>query len=96
MAKRTDSNQAAIVKRFRDLYCTVHSLHEVGNGCPDIVVGILGRNYLVEIKTATGELEESQIAWHAAWKGQVCVIRSEAEATALVNAVRMHGATGKR
>ena len=33
--------------------------------------GILGRNYLVEVKTATGKLEESQIAWHAAWKGQV-------------------------
>jgi len=38
-AARTDSNQAAIVAAFRDLGCSVFTLHTVGRGFPDLAVG---------------------------------------------------------
>jgi Holliday junction resolvase len=75
-AKRTDYNQAAIVAALRKAGCTVTSLHEVGRGCPDIVVGYQGRNYLLEIKNpqTKGKLNDLQIQWHSRWRGQVATV----------------------
>jgi len=47
---RTDSNQAAIVAAFRDLGCSVFTLHTVGRGFPDLAVGCNGLNLLIEVK----------------------------------------------
>lgn len=80
--KRTDKNQAEIVKALRKAGVTVTSLHEVGHGCPDLVCGYQGQNYLLEIKNPKtyGKLTPYQVKWHERWKGQVKVVYTIEEA----------------
>jgi hypothetical protein len=92
-AANTDRNHAEIVNAFRGLGCSVETLHRVGGGCPDLLVGIVGINLLVEVKafpehTEKGQLHEEQLVWHAAWRGQVCVVRSLEEVGRLVEGAR--------
>ena len=49
-AHNLDANHAEVVAAFRALGCSVLSLAGVGNGCPDLLVGVAGRNHLVEVK----------------------------------------------
>ena len=84
-AARVDSNQSEVTKALRKIGCSVQLLHSVGKGCPDILVGYKGNNYLLEIKD--GEKPESarkltaeQVIWHFDWKGQVAVVTSAEEA----------------
>ena len=72
--KRADTNQAAIVLELRKLGYSVQHLHTVGGGCPDIVVGHDGRNWLFEIKTRGGRLTQDEMIFHEVWRGQVNVI----------------------
>ena len=51
MPKRVDMNQPEIVADLRGIGATVQHLHMVGKGCPDILVGFRGNNWLFEIKT---------------------------------------------
>ena len=74
--KRVDANQAEIVADLRAIGATVQHLHEVGDGCPDILVGFRDRNYLFEIKGPKGLLTAKQRAWHDAWRGQAWIISS--------------------
>ena len=46
---KVDANQAAIVKVLRQMGASVQPLHTVGQGTPDLLVGIQGRNYLLEV-----------------------------------------------
>lgn len=49
---RKDKNHDAIVKYLRSLPgITVFTIHQLGNGYPDICVGFKGKNYLYEIKS---------------------------------------------
>ena len=84
MRSRPDANQGSIVMILEEVGATVVDLHEVGGGCPDILVGYKGVNYLVEIKTASGKLNAKQIKWHNKWKGQKVVLRTEAEALEMI------------
>lgn len=82
MAKRTDSNQTEIVKLFRNLGCTVQILSDVGRGCPDLVIGMQGKNFLVEVKDGKKCLSAQKLTEHEqkffdTWKGQVCIISSQ-------------------
>ena len=83
--KKVDSNQTRVVKALRELGATVQHLHAVGKGCPDLLVGYKGNNYLLEVKD--GEKPESarkltpdQVIWHYDWKGQVAIVTSPEEA----------------
>lgn len=80
MAKRVDDNQAEIVAALRAIGCTVESLHAVGRGVPDLLVGYRGENLLLEVKGAAGSLTPEQRAWHPHWRGQVVVVHSIEEA----------------
>ena len=82
--KRVDNNQAEIVEALRAVGCTVQHLHEVGKGCPDLLVGIAGRNYLIEVKSEKGRLTGAEFEWHARWKGHVHIIRTVEMALELV------------
>ena len=97
MRRRADENQAEIVADLRAIGATVEHLHEVGDGCPDIMVGWRGGNYLFEIKKpasvqfqlrirATG-LTVKQQDWHDRWLGQVAVIRSIGDALDIMGVV---------
>lgn len=77
---RTDANQADIVKALRDAGCTVTSLHAVGQGVPDLLVGVRGQNLLLECKVLVGKrkpravLTEAQEIWWNAWRGQAAIV----------------------
>jgi len=93
-AKRVDANQPSIVADLRRIGATVHHLHTIGRGCPDILVGFRGLNYLFEIKTPRIDLFDvksrqthltaKQRDWHDTWEGQVAVIRSLEDALAVM------------
>ena len=85
-AANIDANQPGIVDDLRERGVSVQVLAAVGKGCPDLLVGHLGRNYLLEVKNPDklqgnrAELTPDQQTWHARWTGQVAVIHSTAEA----------------
>ena len=84
MYSRPDANQASIIQILEEVGATVQDLHEVGGGCPDILIGYKGVNYLAEIKTAKGKLNAKQVRWHRYWQGQKIILRSEADALQLI------------
>lgn len=89
MRGRVDANQRAIVEALRACGCSVQVLSSVGRGCPDVLVGVKGRNILLEIKdgaqppSARG-LTIDEARWHREWRGQVTVVTSIDEALAAV------------
>lgn len=82
MPKRVDANQPEIVAALRAAGCSVCCIHTVGYGCPDLLVGRSGQNYLLEVKSARGVLSPYEVSWHASWRGQVVIVRSVEEAFA--------------
>ena len=80
-AAKTDNNQKSIVEGLRALGATVQPLHVLGQGCPDILVGYQGKNYLMEIKTKRGKLTPDEENWHWEWRGTVHVVKTFDEAT---------------
>lgn len=77
---RVDKNQARIVSTVRQMGASVYSLADVGNGVPDVLVGIFGISEVWEIKSETGKLTEDQVRFHNEFKGSVRIIRSSADA----------------
>lgn len=78
-AARVDRNQKEIVAYLRKRGATVQPLHTVGRGCPDLLVGHGGKNYLLEVKDgekpkSAQKLTPDEDAWHFAWLGQVAVV----------------------
>jgi hypothetical protein len=89
LAKRVDTNQKEIVKALRKIGCSVQPLHEVGHGCPDLLIGYRGKNYTLEIKDgekppSKRKLTPDEQLWHYGWRGQVATVNSVDEAIAYV------------
>ena len=82
--KRVDANQPDIVAGLRAVGASVLHLHAVGHGCPDVLVGHYGCNYLFEIKGPKGRLTGVQQVWYDLWRGQVAVVRSLEDALAIM------------
>lgn len=93
-AAKTDANQTAIVKALRQMGCTVQSLAAVGDGVPDLLVGVCGTTLLIEVKDGSKrpsarQLTPDQQAWHAQWTGgPVAIVIDLDGAIRAVNAVR--------
>ena len=87
MAKKVDANQAEIVAALRQCGATVQCLHTVGHGCPDLVVGLGGKNYLLEVKNGNGRLTTHESRWHREWRGQVHIVRSVEDALMAVGVI---------
>jgi hypothetical protein len=86
---RTDANQSEIVEAYLRAGCTVQLLHQVGGGCPDLVCGYRGVNYLIEVKDGSKppsrcKLNPIQEMWHLLWAGQKAVAKNVTEALAVV------------
>lgn len=84
-ASKKDANQTEIVDGLRVLGASVCVLSAVGKGCPDLVAGWRGINYLLEIKDGEAppseqRLTPDQVTWHSAWRGQVAVVKSLSDA----------------
>ena len=82
---RVDENHPKIVEQLRAMGCSVQSLADLGKGCPDILVGYRGKNYVFEIKNpdmppSKRNLTEDEARWHSYWRGQVNTIETVAEA----------------
>ena len=95
IAAKVDANQSAIVDAVRRMGCTVQPLHSMGQGCPDLLVGVSGYNLLWEIKDGSQppsarRLTADQIIWHDEWRGQVQVVDSVEKAIQVVNFWRNH------
>jgi hypothetical protein len=89
MAKRTDRNQNQIVEALRAIGATVQHLHELGQGCPDLLVGHKGLNYVLEVKDPSQvpskrRLTPDEKEWHAEWRGQVATVETVEEAYAAI------------
>lgn len=87
---RTDSNQKEIVKQLRQIGCSVQVLSTIGSGCPDILCGFNGRNYLFEIKDESKPksqklLTEDEKKWHIAWSGQIDTIENFEQILKIIN-----------
>lgn len=87
-----DQNHDMIVEELEDLGYSVQSLHMVGGGVPDLIVGMSGETFLVELKSETrqyngkgygygvkGRLEDSQIAWIERWQGGPVIVACTTE-----------------
>ena len=88
-AAKVDANQAEIVAALRKAGASVQPLHAVGKGCPDLLVGWEKRNYIFEVKDGTQppnkqRLTPAESEWHTAWRGQVHIIRSVADALSVL------------
>jgi Holliday junction resolvase len=84
-AAKTDANQGLIVNALRKAGASVQSLAAVGKGCPDLLVGYQGINYLMEVKDgnkvpSAQKLNIEQEHWHSVWIGAVHVVKSENDA----------------
>ena len=83
--KRVDGNQADVVKWLRKNGATVQQTSDLGDGCPDLLVGYRGKNFLLELKDDAQpvrfrKLTPDEKKWHARWKGSVVVVENALEA----------------
>ena len=87
-AAKIDNAQAEIVKKLRDAGVQVQSLAEVGKGCPDLLCGWRGANFLFEVKTGDRECDRKltlmEQEWHTRWSGQVNIVSNFDEAMAVI------------
>ncbi len=94
-AAKVDTTQAEIVAALKGAGATVQHLHSVGEGCPDLLAGFRGRNWLLECKPNIGapsrrRLRDNQREWHDGWKGQVAVVETPEAALAVIGAIGLH------
>lgn len=88
MPKKVDRNQAEIVTTLRCFPgVKVQHLFMIGRGCPDIMAGYKGRNYLFEIKMPGATLTPDEVVWHATWCGQVDVITDARQALKIMGVI---------
>ena len=84
-AARTDKNHEQVVNVLRQMGASVQSLAATGKGCPDLLVGYLGINYLMEVKDGDKVLSKQKLTidqedWHSLWRGTVHIVKSVDEA----------------
>lgn len=77
---RVDSNHGEIVEALRGIGATVVSLASVGNGCPDLAVGLRGETFLLEVKTPQGKLTTDEMRFMTEWRGHYMIVRTVEQA----------------
>ncbi len=90
---KIDANQKQIVSNLRRLGYSVYSTASLGDGFPDIIVGIKNQNFLFEIKDGTQvkskqKLTELEQKFFDSWKGQVSKIGSLEEILEVIENLR--------
>ncbi|MGI3168423.1 hypothetical protein ACRARG_04675 [Pseudooceanicola sp. C21-150M6] len=87
-AAKVDANQRELVEQLRGIGMSVQPLHSVGGGCPDLLCGWQGQNFLLEVKPEGVGVSKQrqnlrgdhQPKWHDEWRGQVAVVHNVTEA----------------
>lgn len=77
--KRVDSNHVEIVRGLRAIGASVQSIASVGKGCPDLLVGMRGFNWILEVKDGSQppskrRLTPDEKKWHDLWRGDVRIV----------------------
>ena len=95
-AAKVDANQREVVAALRGAGASVQLLHAVGEGCPDLLVGHLGVNYLLEVKDgqkppSAQKLTPPQEIWHRDWRGHRVVVNSPEAALAAIGVIVVSG-----
>lgn len=76
-----DSNHHVVVDALEGYGCKVQSLAGVGGGVLDLLCGLHGRLFVVEVKSPGGSLTDAQVEWIEEWRAfPVHVVESAAEA----------------
>lgn len=80
-AARVDRNQREIVEALRKAGCSVRSLAACGNGIPDLLVGLAGKNFLMEVKDgdkapSRRALTPAQKKFFRDWRGQIARVET--------------------
>lgn len=83
-ARAVDANQGDIIAVLQAAGATVRTLQLEAQGIPDLLVGFREINYLMEVKTVRGKLNPRQVAFFETWQGQKAVVRTVAEALAVI------------
>ncbi len=74
---KRDGNEADIIDELRAHGFSVYPMDQP----LDLLVGYLGRNYLVEVKMPKGKLTAAQVEFLEGWRGSASIIRTTEEAT---------------
>ena len=88
-AAKIDGNQTDIVKAILERVhgSSVKSLATVGDGFPDLLVGVQGLNILLEVKMPKGKLRPKQSAFRDGWHGQCATVTSAEDAVKMVQTI---------
>ena len=80
-AARSDGNQQDIMDAARAVGCSAFSIHRVGGGKPDIIIGDPRtlQNYLIECKVGNAPLTPLEVIFFDEWLGQKAIARSPEE-----------------
>ena len=86
MPKSIDANQPEIVTALRAVGATVQHLHEVGRGCPDILVGFREENFIFEIKNPNyaWKLTPAEQKWFDKWAGRGYIVQTIEDALRII------------
>lgn len=93
-AAKVDENQSEIVDALCRVGARVQLLHQVGGGCPDLLVAFRGDLTLLEIKnpkqdSSHRQLTPDQVAFHAKWRthcNRLAVVESIEQALIAIGA----------
>lgn len=93
-AARVDANQKRIVEVFRKSGVSVADTSNQHSGYPDLTIGYLGYNILVEVKdgdksASARRLTPHQEKFRQNWKGEYRVVINEDEALALIKELQL-------
>lgn len=95
-APRKDANHGDVVKALEMVGCKVQDLAAVGDGCPDLLIGIPTVRALAFVEIKDGDkspsrraLTPDQVEWHQEWDGYpVHIVESVSDALAIVAAIK--------
>jgi Holliday junction resolvase len=78
---RVDANQKEIVQELRKRGISVLHTHQLGKGAPDIIVGYMNSNYLIELKDGNKSksqqrLTKDELDFSLKWGGNYAVCNS--------------------
>lgn len=91
---RRDANHTDVVEALRGVGASVLILADVGDGCPDVLIGFRGVNLLLEIKDgrkppSARKLTRDQETFIRNWRGTVYIVFSAEDALNVVNLMTM-------
>ena len=78
---RVHANQKEIVQELRKRGISVLHTHQLGKGAPDIIVGYMNSNYLIELKDGNKSksqqrLTKDELDFSLKWRGNYAVCNS--------------------